>query len=183
MVSCRRCGRTLTYPRSISHGCGSFCYYKKGCLPVNKLKGLAGHQEEGKSGQWKPLTRALLIGVAMGVSCTLMHLACLAVAFIEKHEFLFKGASLLYEGIKSGHPHDKSSSTLITESGSIAFNRFSRSERDSVSKYVGKQISDYVGRHNVSERVSQSIAEETVNKVISSGGSMVFDWGSRILMR
>ncbi len=183
MVSCRRCGRTLTYPRSIRHGCGSFCYYKKGCPPVGSQRMAPEQQAERQPNRWKPLTRALLIGAAMGVSCVLAHVACIAAAFIKKHDLVFKGASLIYEEIKARHSHDQSYSPIITEPGSIAFNRLSRSERDSISRFVGKEISGYAGNYNIPERVSEPIAENTVSRVISSGSSVAFNWGSKMLMR
>ncbi len=183
MTSCRRCGRTLTSPTSIKHGCGSFCYYKKGCPPVGYTNRSPGMNIENHEPHLKSITRGILVGVAIGVSCALVHMACLATAFIKKHELIFKGAGLLYSVIKSRQENVGYSRELINESGSIAFNEFTESERNSVSQFVGIELSKYAGKHGIPESLSKPIAEETSKRVMSSGTSMAFNWGSSVLMR
>lgn len=183
MTSCRRCGRTLTYPRSIKHGCGSFCYYKKGCPPVEYVNRSPGPQIENHPPSLKSITRGILVGVAIGVSCAVAHMACLAAAFVKKHELIFKGGSMLYSALKSSHKNDGFARPLIGESGSIAFDKLTSPERDSVSKFVGIELSGYASKHGTPESLSKPIAEETARKVMSAGSSIAFDWGSRVLMR
>ena len=183
MTSCRRCGRTLTYPRSVKHGCGSFCYYKKGCPPAQNANMNPGPQVENHLPYLNSITRGILVGVAIGVSCAVAHMACIAAAFIKKHELVFKGASMLYSGIKSSHENDVYARPLIGETGSIAFNRLTSPERDSISKFVGMELSSYAGKHGIPESLSRPIAEETARKIMSSGSSLAFDWSSRVLMR
>ena len=183
MTSCRRCGRTLNYPRSIKHGCGSFCYYKKGCPPVKYANRSPMFQIENHTHYLKSITRGVLVGVAIGVSCAVVHMACIAAAFIKKHELIFKGASMLYSVIKSSHENDGYAIPLIREFGSISFNELTDSERDSVSQFVGIELSNYAGKYGIPESLSKPIAEETTRKVMSSGSSLAFNWGSSVLMR
>lgn len=182
MVSCRRCSRTLTYPRSIRHGCGSFCYYKKGCPPVGSSSSRE-HHASGQQNTWKKLTRGVIVGVALGVSCALSHVVCLAVTFIGKHETILKGAGIVFSSIKSRGDANDNMGTIIEESGGELFNKLTSPERDLISDYLGTELSKYALEHHIPERISRPIAEETTKSVISTGSNIAFNWGSRILMR
>ncbi|MEM0136446.1 MAG: hypothetical protein QXU18_14665 [Thermoplasmatales archaeon] len=183
MTTCRRCGRMLTYPRSIRHGCGSFCYYKKGCLPeIAPISSDPGHSTSEK-GSMQILTRSLIIGIATSISCVAAHVVCLAATFYAHHDVFIKGAGMLYSLVKNRQHSEEDAKTLTTKTGNIAFNKFTESERNSIANEFAKDISSITGSHNIPESWSIPIAIETAKIALSSGSSTAFNWGSKMLSR
>lgn len=85
MASCCHCGRSLSYEPSIRRHSGSWCYYTKGpCLSIQEHTNheLADEREGLKSKLIKGMTKGAITGAAIGVTCLVVHVACLITLFI-----------------------------------------------------------------------------------------------------
>lgn len=188
-IACCYCGRELTSPVSISRGCGSFCYSRHGpCRSAYKNQRVETRVEpdtapiSSHTFGWK-LTRNILIGAGLAVSCAFIHAACAAMLFLHKHEILRSlgesAAALLVRRRNEAETVRKALTTSVEYAGEIG----TEQARTAAAKLVGTGICEVVGANfGVSKELVNSVAVSTADSAMKEGIKGAIDWGSKMVV-
>ncbi len=184
MTTCCHCGRILYYRQSVKRHSGSWCYYNKGACSFD-YNYAHDESEEGqedfKRKLIKGIAKGAIIGAALGVTCLLVHVACIITAFIHQHYYFKSAASSVYSVLKNKSEHDNHPVKEAAISGTLETSNAAGT--DALSSKLGAKFAEIAhARSGASLSWAGEIGKETGRGMLEQGSSAVFDWGSKVVV-